>query len=632
MTLDLGSEDAFTEFPAAIEAGGQQYFLVRTDGEYRLVSRVCPHQGGIVLRADSCFECPQHGWRFDLHSGTCLDVSHARLASVPVSVRGGHLWASVHAGPRDAPTTSTARHSPRGVSDWPSDFGLRVVGHACLEIRGGGFTLLTDPWLSGPAFLGAWIPYPPTNVDVSQLRPNAIWISHEHSDHLHLPTLRHFDRETPVYFPDFPNGRLARTLTAMGFLRVHPMRFGKAYEISDGMRVTCFEPPGLWNDSVLFVETGGVKLLNINDAGVNHRIASLVGPVDILASAFNSASSYPLAWTHLSDETKDTIGERGRLGILRMLHQAVRCYEPRYLLPFAAHFALWHPSHRDYLTRLRRSTIDDVVRAFRHTEVKVLDILPGGAWEPCSNTLDRGPDRTRLYDMDYKLDWVTHAFDEAVFEAHHPAPGVLSREQLEGYLLRLNHVPDIAFCEDVVVRVLATEGFVEGSTAGRHVPLDLSFQIASGRLSVLRRAASAPNLTMEVPLRVLRYLVLEDASWDEAHVGFWCRFTRTPDVFHAGFWRLMQAPYYMRAPELNRVGSPEGIGATSNVAELIERYGESAERILARYGLHCGNCPHAPAESLVLAADRHGVDESMTRRMVKELNVALRDNAQLANA
>jgi CMP-N-acetylneuraminate monooxygenase len=544
-----------------------------------------------------------------------VNVPSVRLASVPVTVADGRLAAPLQGG-----AVSRGSGPPR---PWPADLSIRLIGHACLEIACDGFKLLTDPWLSGPAFLGAWMPLPAPQRQPEALRPDAIWISHEHSDHFHVPTLARFARHTPIYVPDFPNGRIVRSLEALGFSRVCAVRFGQPHDIAAGVRVTAFEPPGLWNDSIVLFEVGGVRVLNINDAGVNHRIASLVGPVDVLASTFNHASSYPYAWSHLCPEDKARICERARLGMLRMLHQAVKVYRPRYLLPFASYFTLWHPSHREYVREMRRNTLDDVVRAFRAHAVEVLDMLPGGAWAPAAGLLDRGPGRATFYASDRWHEPPDGCFDQAVFETHHPAPGPLPREQVREYFLRLNEIPDIAFCEDLVVRVEATEGAVPVLTE--------SFEIRAGELTLVD-SLRVPDLAIQVPLGVLRHLVAEEASWDEAHVGFWCRFSRTPDVFHAGFWRLLQAPYFRRPTELAALTGTSEIDRTTSIARLIECYGRPAEQVLSRYGLHCSGCPHAPAESVSLAARRHGVDDAMVNRLVRELQVVLSGKRELARA
>ena len=46
-------------------------------------------------------------------------------------------------------------------------------------------TEAADPWLDGPAFLGAWVPSPAADASGADLRPDAILITHEHSDHFH---------------------------------------------------------------------------------------------------------------------------------------------------------------------------------------------------------------------------------------------------------------------------------------------------------------------------------------------------------------------------------------------------------------------------------------------------------------
>src|SRR5207245_7940825 len=258
---------------------------------------------------------------------------------------------------------------------------LQLPAHACLEIRYRGFTLLTDPWLAGPAFFGSWALYPPPRVDPTKLRPDAIWISHEHSDHFHPQTLASFDRSIPVYLPDYPNRRLPARLAELGFAEVHPMPFGETVALAADLTLTCFEPASLWSDTILLVEADGFRYLNLNDAGVNHKIAQLVAPVDLISSSFSpGASGYPATWRHLDREQKIAIMERSRQGSLDMLRDAVHAYGARYLLPFASFFTLWHPDHRTYLELFRKNSPADVAAFFAEADVAVIDLLPGEVW------------------------------------------------------------------------------------------------------------------------------------------------------------------------------------------------------------------------------------------------------------
>jgi len=627
--VDLGPESSYTELPAAITVANRSYYLIRAaNGEavrngtiarhdegvgYRLVSTACPHQGGTVADAGDCFECPQHGWRFDRTSGQCLNVPNQRLSSFPVVVENGRLLCEMPA------PAAPARTLPIELQHL-DQLTLQLHAHACLEITYKGFSVLTDPWLCGPAFLGAWTHYPSLVVDVAKLHPDAIVISHEHSDHFHEPTLVRFDRSIPIYVPDFPNRRLVERLAALGFTNVRAMAFGETYSVSDHLRVTCFEPSSLWNDSIMLFEIDGFRILNINDAGLNQRIASLVAPVDVLASSFSpGASGYPLTWGHLTDERKTDILVRAGEGYLGMLKQATQLYGAAYMLPFASHFTLWHPDHRDYVRMLRKNTLDDVVRTFADTEVQVIDLLPGETWDVSQQQISRlWRSRERLYTLEHVLRHVERRFDERLFREQHPASGELTRGEIEAYFLRLNETPEVIFCEDLAVSVRAT------SDPPMADDPEIFFECRAGKIRILEETPGDVNLTIEAPMAILALIVKENLSWDEAHIGFWCRFSRSRDVYHAGFWRLLQAPYFKRPaeppPGVNGAFTPDSV-----IAELIERHGDPAERILRRYGLYCAGCHRATYDSLALGARHHGLDASQVERLVRELNMLFHD-------
>ncbi len=163
--------------------GSQTYFLVR--------------QGrGLCAPLE---HLPASGRR-GVRQGHVLRVSAARLAvrsddralperAKPIAV--GHSCRRrrrhpVRGHPRPA-HVEPVRHGGRGSK---AGLTIQLHSHACLEVSYEGFTLLTDPWLDGPAFLGAWAPYPPPDASGADLRPDAILITHEHSDHFHEPTLQ----------------------------------------------------------------------------------------------------------------------------------------------------------------------------------------------------------------------------------------------------------------------------------------------------------------------------------------------------------------------------------------------------------------------------------------------------------
>jgi hybrid cluster-associated redox disulfide protein len=602
----LGPVDAFTTLPATVTIGSRTFFLVDDGSGFRLLSNVCPHQGGAVYDEGSRFECPLHGWRFDRVTGRCMNAPSRALSAVPVHVEDGVLYA-------DLPGETRLDHVAAGRGACVG-LSVQLHAHACLEISYEGFTLLTDPWLDGPAFLGAWAQYPPAAVSGADLRPDAIVITHEHSDHFHEPTLRMFDRRTPVYVPDFPNQRLPQRLAALGFSNVTPIRFGEPRGVHGGWRITAFEPQSYWNDAFLLIEVAGLRIFNVNDAGVNARIAHMVAPVDILAVQFSAgASGYPWTWAHFSDDQKVAMSARACAGKLELIREAARLYGASTVLPFASHFTLWHPTHREYARLMKRNTLDDVKATLAGSTVEVIDLLPGERWDVGDGTISRlENDRSTLYEPTRIAAYMDQAIDPETFAAHHPSEEGLTRPELVEYLDRLNAVPEIANCEDLTARIRALS-----SAAGRSA-LDVSFAVAGGRLRVLSEPPALPNLTITIPLGVLAAVVRDGLSWDEAFIGYWCRFDRDPNVYHAGFWRLLQAPYFKKPVSMPMPASG-AIGRTSIVAEVLEAYGPEADRVFRRHGLYCLGCHHSTAESIESAARQHGVNAHGLDLLLREL-------------
>ena len=63
---DLGEESSFSSLPAPVKVGDASYFLVRGRDGYKLLSTVCPHQGGEIMdEGDELFVCDGHGWQYE---------------------------------------------------------------------------------------------------------------------------------------------------------------------------------------------------------------------------------------------------------------------------------------------------------------------------------------------------------------------------------------------------------------------------------------------------------------------------------------------------------------------------------------------------------------------------------------
>ncbi|MCS3655564.1 Rieske 2Fe-2S domain-containing protein [Salinibacter ruber] len=591
----------------SVDINEKSYYLERKEsGEYVLLSKVCPHMGGEVNCEEDAYRCPLHGWTFERESGECVNVKGEKLSTYPVWEEEGSIIAEV---PSEREEVDVGSYGQQDVS-------IHLHAHACLEIECGDFSLLTDPWLKGNAFMGAWELFPPPITGPEKINPDAIWISHEHSDHFHLETLRHFPKDTPVYFPDFPNERIKHILKEEGFSDVNPMPFGKPFGVGEEIRITCFEPKSMWNDSMVLIECGDKRIMNLNDAGINDNVADAVGEVDMVASAYTwGASGYPLTWTHLDDSEKSEVIKESNEGMLAMLRQAADLYNAEYVLPFAAHWVLWHPQHREYLEKMEKNSLKDVVDAFSGSDVDVIDLYPGESWGFESEKFDRvWGNRERIRDGKYVKNFAEKKYGNEKFEKYYPTGKVLEKSDAVEYFSNLNYVPDIKFCRNINVCIVC--GSAEGEDK-----FSLYVSIEDGHLEVFDEGGEG-DVFLRVPEGIFAHIVENDISWDEAHIGYWCEMYRSPDEYHFDFWRLLQAPYYERSPKIEGDEGGE-LNLEKSISDVLEEYGETADRILRRYGLYCFGCQHSPQETIRDGARAHGLSEEKTQRLVEELNQVL---------
>ena len=587
MYVSLGIKEAI-KIPSTYNFDAQFYQLIRIDNEYVLYSKNCPHQGGIVEYSEEheCFICPVHQWKFDIETGQSLNALQYQLTRYPVIEKDGELFAKLPL------VQTTDVKLERKLLDQTF---IKHHAHACLEIVTRQFNLLCDPWLEGNAFLGAWAHYPPSASKVKDVEPDAIWISHEHSDHFHEPSLKKFDKSIPVYVPAFPNGRMERKLEKPGFQTIHSVPFGERIQLADQFFITIYEPSSLWNDAFVLIEANHLRILNLNDAGINRNIAHKIGPVDIVASSFSpGASGYPATWTHLTKDEKTSIMKQSQKGLLTMLEQAVEVYQATAILPFASHFTLWHDVHEPYYKILHRNSMQDVVKHFENSEITVIDLLPGDYWDAEQKQVVRG---------NQEIPELQSYIEQQKEMNSTPLPlldSTISKQQVQSYFERLNHVPEMIFSEDLTILVMWNEQ-------------NLYLEIKNGRLSIVNTIES-PNLTMKLPSNLLKWIVEQDESWDEATIGYWCEFSRNPDKYHADFWRLLQAPYYRKSAQVSRFTEK------SSIADIIEAKGEQAAKVMGRYGLHCVGCTGSTEETLEQGIKAHGLSMGSKEKLLQELS------------
>ena len=94
--LDLGEESSFTNLPKLVKVGTANYFLVKAAEGYRMLSTLCPHQGGEVEDVgEDVFVCDTHGYEYEKSNGRCVNSPELTMKVFLVTQQEGRLVALV---------------------------------------------------------------------------------------------------------------------------------------------------------------------------------------------------------------------------------------------------------------------------------------------------------------------------------------------------------------------------------------------------------------------------------------------------------------------------------------------------------------------------------------------------------
>jgi L-ascorbate metabolism protein UlaG (beta-lactamase superfamily) len=209
---------------------------------------------------------------------------------------------------------------------------VEILNHASALLDLGEVRLLFDPWFEGTAFSGGWqLRYDNPGALDAAARATHLWISHWHSDHLHLPTLKKLAARAPklhVLANASANFSMVEPLGKLGFRRVTPL--GERVPLALGGGVTVTRAPTASIDNMLWIHTGAATVLNYNDCNLPRAaLASLVrryGPVDVLLCNYNHAGKL------LHPAPAAAVRDRWWAGVERV----VQTVAPRRVLPFAS--------------------------------------------------------------------------------------------------------------------------------------------------------------------------------------------------------------------------------------------------------------------------------------------------------
>jgi hypothetical protein len=242
------------------------------------------------------------------------------------------------------------------------------LGHAALLYRQRNNVLLFDPWLlpwfaesSEPSLWGSLLP-----------KPSAVFLTHDHDDHVDPRTLLHLPKDTPIIVPSRRNRKTffydyLPLLRELGFGRVIELAHGDTWPFEGG---TVVSVPFYGEDpcdlemprNCYLISDRGYNILVHADSGptndgksalkdgVIERLADRYGPIrlvfasqqqllELRSHAAHAPLSHPGKWLD--------VGENGYLTNL-YLSKLCRSAKAQLFVSYATGGADWYPDHLSF--------------------------------------------------------------------------------------------------------------------------------------------------------------------------------------------------------------------------------------------------------------------------------------------
>lgn len=609
--IHIGNNSLLSDLPQKVTIRNRPYILTKNQNDdLILYSAICPHAQGIVEpTGKKQWSCPYHGWTFDPETGNSIIPPNSSLSSYEVIKKNNELFADL----KFINNNDLIKNFPYSKTNLKKKFPkITLITHACLLVEWDGFNLLIDPWIEGLALCGSWTHYPPSKFTVEKLpKIDAIWISHEHSDHLHTYTLSLLNKDIPVYVPDFDNQRLGKIVKKLEFKNVISMPPFQSFTLTKDIELISFKASVNFSDNILYLRTGKFTMLNFNDSAMNWNIKDKLDHVDLVCAQFSRlpATTYPSNWTHLNDNTKKQIIKEKNIASLKQLKLLADVFKPDYLLPMASFVALFPPQLLPFQKIKKGISLNDVKSEFEFSDVKILDLMPGESWDGNKNFISRVQNREKFFDDDYLFSYLKKINNEQTMTKFLLINNDLTHNQLKEYFFN--------FKNSDIVRIIGNMDFCLTTFSEKNSLYSLiSFNDGDITYQELSKHKKC-ELSMSIPMPVVAEIINNDLSWDEAF--YWTTFHRDPDEYNLAFWKFMHAPWRSRNNTIWITSHDPNMLGNVSIATLVEQEGKSVTDILEKYGLFCIGCSKSIGENLNDACAMHGIPDKKRIELIHEI-------------
>ncbi|QWD11242.1 Rieske 2Fe-2S domain-containing protein [Polynucleobacter paneuropaeus] len=344
----------------------------RIGGELVAYDDVCDHNAGTLILDSSgkTATCPRHKWTVNLENSTYENGCRKDRLKVEECDGSIKIYKKKYQFPKIDKSTLVAS---------PLNFVFNA--HASVSVSVEDISIITDPWFIGSCFAtGWWHAYPPSESAVQRLvDADLIFISHNHPDHLHLPTLQAFvDKNKKFLIPNFKSKSVENILRAAGYNNLIIAEFLEEIEITSDscvIKVMLIKSGDERDDSSLLIFTKNQTILFGVDTNMPNQW--ILPNVDLVFTPFaGGASGFPSRIDNFADEKKVEISNANRNDTLvNHVRKLLAVTSARYVVPYAGFFS---EAGRDIDVKLinRKNSVVDVVNYLNAVMPNIICIDP----------------------------------------------------------------------------------------------------------------------------------------------------------------------------------------------------------------------------------------------------------------
>jgi UDP-MurNAc hydroxylase len=424
-----------------------------------------------------------------------------------------------------------------------------------------GEKIALDWWMSSNAFHGAWAVYPPLSQAerayyLELNKPDYVFVSHLHTDHLDPQVLCALDPQTPVIIGKRAHPHLSRSLRGLGLKNIVEVEFEQEKSFGS-FSVVLFDDfsadqsaptdqVGYQLDCAIQIkDRDGVSFFNLNDdvpsRAQAERIAAEFGRPDAVAIASAGASSYPQCFLNYDDAQ---MAEKKRFVVQKTagrFFDVMSGLRPRVAIPCGGavlngvladrtRFAQIMPDPEE-MTR-RRGELPEGTDLVLLEARDRLDLRPDGqsvekgreAPVSISTALTEAAERQ----LDHEMICIPESFRVLL-----PVMLRRARQRLWSQQQRLDLFPDWL----VTLRVEPLGAVRDGDTLGS-MQLSYTFDLKSPEADA-EADESRQHIEFVVDARLLLMVLISGTVWNNIYTSSLVQTRRNPDVQDMNVTKLM---------------------------------------------------------------------------------------------